>query len=161
AMTFVRANAAVLGIEADAFKEKDIHLHVPEGAVPKDGPSAGITMATALASALSGIPVRANVAMTGEISLRGNVLPIGGLREKLLAAVRAGITLAVIPAENRRDMDEVPAEVKETLRIEYVENAMEALRAALTRIPEDQGAYPRLHKSDQTPAAQGGLMMRD
>ena len=160
ATTFVRANAQALGIADSAFKELDIHLHVPEGAVPKDGPSAGITMATAIASALSGIPVRANVAMTGEISLRGSVLPIGGLREKLLAAVRCGMSVAVIPAENKRDMEEVPAEVKEALRIEYVEDAMGALRTALTRLPGPKEAYPRLHKSDQAPAAQsGGLMM--
>lgn len=161
AMTFVRANAANLGIEDGVFREKDIHLHVPEGAVPKDGPSAGITMATAIASALSGVPARANVAMTGEISLRGSVLPIGGLREKLLAAVRSGISVVVIPAENRRGMDEVPGEVKEALRIEYVEDAMEALGVALTRLPGPRAAYSGLHKSDQLPAAQGGLMMRD
>ncbi len=160
AMTFVRANAEALGIATQDFREKDIHLHVPEGAVPKDGPSAGITMATAIASALSGAPVRSNVAMTGEISLRGNVLPIGGLREKLLAAVRGGVSVAVIPAENRRDLDEVPAEVKEALRIEFVEDAMAALRAALTRLPGPR-AYTGAHKGEQGPAAQSALMMRD
>lgn len=160
AITFVRAHADALGIAQEAFRENDIHLHVPEGAVPKDGPSAGITMATAIASALSGVPVRSNVAMTGEISLRGSVLPIGGLREKLLAAVRGGISVAIIPAENRRDMDEVPVEVKDALRIEYVEDAMAALRAALTRLPGPR-AYTSIRKGEQPPAAQGGLMMRD
>ena len=161
AMTFVRANAWTLGIDISDFKEKDIHLHVPEGAVPKDGPSAGITMATAIASALCGRPVRADVAMTGEISLRGSVLPIGGLREKLLAAVRGGISVAVIPAENRRDLDEVPAEVKQALRIEYVEDAMDALKVAIANLPTKSGTYPAIHQGEQAPAAQGGLMMRD
>ncbi|MBR2328474.1 MAG: endopeptidase La, partial [Clostridia bacterium] len=136
ALTFVHANAEMLGIDEKLFKEKDIHLHVPEGAVPKDGPSAGITMATAIASALTGIPVKGNVAMTGEITLRGRVLPIGGLREKLLAAVRSGITTVLIPAQNKKDLEEVPEEIKGALKIMCVSDAMEVLDQALTSMPE-------------------------
>jgi len=136
ALTFVHANAEMLGIDEKLFKEKDIHLHVPEGAVPKDGPSAGITMATAIASALTGIPVKGNVAMTGEITLRGRVLPIGGLREKLLAAVRAGITTVLIPAHNKKDLEEVPEEIKGALKIMCVSDAKEVLDQALTSMPE-------------------------
>ena len=136
ALTFVHANAEMLGIDEKLFKEKDIHLHVPEGAVPKDGPSAGITMATAIASALTGIPVKGNVAMTGEITLRGRVLPIGGLREKLLAAVRAGITTVLIPAQNKKDLEEVPEEIKGALKIMCVSDAMEVLDQALTSMPK-------------------------
>ena len=164
AMTFVRANARVLGIEDGRFKEVDIHLHVPEGAVPKDGPSAGITMATAIASALTGIPVRANLAMTGEISLRGSVLAIGGLREKLLAALRSGIETVIIPAENKGDLDEVPQEVKAGLHIVFASNAMEVLRTALTRMPKPQQA-PYAAIPPQPGQSHGvqprGLVMRD
>ena len=136
ALTFVHANAETLGIDEKLFKEKDIHLHVPEGAVPKDGPSAGITMATAITSALSGIPVKGNIAMTGEITLRGRVLPIGGLREKLLAAVRAGITTVLIPAQNKKDLEDVPEEIKGALRIICVSDAMEVLEQALISSPK-------------------------
>ncbi len=164
AMTFVRTNAHILGIEDGRFKEVDIHLHVPEGAVPKDGPSAGITMATAIASALTGIPVRANLAMTGEISLRGNVLAIGGLREKLLAALRSGIETVIIPAENKGDLDEVPQEVKAGLHIVFASNAMEVLRTALIRMPKPQQA-PYAAIPPQPGQSHGvqprGLVMRD
>ena len=135
ALTFVRAHAEELGIEEDFLSRSDLHVHVPEGAVPKDGPSAGITMMTAMASALTGIPVKAGVAMTGEITLRGHVLPIGGLREKLLAALRAGMHTAIIPAENRKDMEEVPEEVKGALHIVYASEAMAVLKAALRHMP--------------------------
>lgn len=135
AFTFVHANAQALGIDEKQFKEKDIHLHVPEGAVPKDGPSAGITMAVAIASALSGIPVRGSVAMTGEITLRGRVLPIGGLREKLLAAVRAGMTTVLIPEQNRKDLEDVPEEIKNALKIICVSDAMEVMAQGLTAMP--------------------------
>ncbi len=131
AVSFVRANAEQLGIERDFYETKDIHIHVPEGATPKDGPSAGITIATALTSALSGRPASRKVAMTGEITLRGRVLPIGGLREKTLAAYRAGIKTVVIPAENEKDMDELEGVVKENLQIIPVRNMDEVLGIAL------------------------------
>lgn len=135
ALTFIHANAGRLGIDEAAFKEQDIHLHVPEGAVPKDGPSAGITMAVAICSALTGIAVRSSVAMTGEITLRGRVLAIGGLREKLLAAVRSGVTTVLIPEDNRKTLEEVPKEIKNALEICCISNAMEAIERALTAIP--------------------------
>lgn len=135
ALTFVRANAERLGIDPGCFEKLDLHVHVPEGAVPKDGPSAGIALMTALASALSGVEVRPRLAMTGEITLRGRVLPIGGLREKLLAAVRAGVTTVLLPEKNREDLFDVPDEVKKALRIEFVSTADEVLRAALAAPP--------------------------
>ncbi len=133
AVSYVRANAEQLGIEQDFYETKDIHIHVPEGATPKDGPSAGITIATALTSALSGRPASRKVAMTGEITLRGRVLPIGGLKEKTLAAYRAGIETVVIPAENEKDMDELEGVVKENLQIIPVRNMDEVLGIALLR----------------------------
>ena len=136
ALTFVRSRAEVLGIAADFHECNDIHIHVPEGATPKDGPSAGVGMCTAVVSVLTGIPVKANVAMTGEITLRGQVLPIGGLKEKLLAAHRGGIDVVVIPEENERDLREIPDNVKEALDIRPVKWVDEALEIALERIPE-------------------------
>ena len=135
ALTFVRANAERLGIDPGCFEKLDLHVHVPEGAVPKDGPSAGIALMTALASALSGAEVRPRLAMTGENTLRGRVLPIGGLREKLLAAVRAGVTTVLLPEKNREDLFDVPDEIKKALRIEFVSTADEVLRAALAAPP--------------------------
>ena len=131
ALTYIRAHTAELGIPADFMKTADIHIHVPEGAVPKDGPSAGIALLTAAASALSGRPVRARLAMTGEITLRGRVLPIGGLREKLLAAVRAGITDVLIPEANRKDIEDVPQDIVSKLSLTYVKNADEVLSLSL------------------------------
>ena len=125
----------MLGIEEDFYKTKDIHVHFPEGAVPKDGPSAGVTMTTALVSALTGIPVKQNVAMTGEITLRGRVLPIGGLKEKLLAAHRAGIDTVLIPKENLKDLEEVPANVREALTIIPAEDVHTVLETALCEKP--------------------------
>lgn len=135
AVTFVKAHHALLGVEPSFFKENDIHIHVPEGATPKDGPSAGITIAVAVSSMASGVPVKAGIAMTGEITLRGRVLPIGGLREKLMAAVRAGITSVIIPSDNMRDVDEVPDEVKAELTLIPVDTAREALNEALESLP--------------------------
>ncbi|MEJ2140778.1 MAG: endopeptidase La [Gammaproteobacteria bacterium] len=136
AMTVVRSRAQGLGIKSEVFEKNDIHVHVPEGAIPKDGPSAGIGMCTALASALTDIPVRADVAMTGEITLRGEVLPIGGLKEKLLAAHRGGIKTVLIPDENQRDLTEIPDNIKENLEIIPVRWIDEVFEVALTRTPE-------------------------
>jgi ATP-dependent Lon protease len=139
ALSVVRSRAEVLGIDPEVFEKKDIHVHVPEGAIPKDGPSAGIGMCTALVSALTEIPVRANVAMTGEITLRGEVLPIGGLKEKLLAAHRGGIEIVVIPEENRRDLEEIPENILEDLDIRPVKWIDDVLCLALTSTPDSLG----------------------
>ena len=136
AMTVVRARAEKLGINSEFHEKRDIHIHVPDGATPKDGPSAGIAMCTALVSCLTGNPVRADVAMTGEISLRGKVLPIGGLKEKLLAAHRGGIKTVLIPKENVKDLEEIPENVKQNLAIHAVETIDEVLGLALENPPE-------------------------
>ena len=132
AMSYVRSRAEELGLERDFYQKVDIHIHVPEGAIPKDGPSAGITMATALVSALTRIPVRHDLAMTGEITLRGRVLPIGGLKEKVLAAHRGGIKTVLIPAENEKDIRRFrPIDPARRSSIELVEHMDEVLRKAL------------------------------
>jgi ATP-dependent Lon protease len=136
AMTVVRGHAAQLGVKDDVFEKNDIHIHVPEGATPKDGPSAGISMCTALVSILTKIPVRADVAMTGEITLRGQVLPIGGLKEKLLAALRGNIKHVIIPEENKKDLAEIPDNVKRGLSIHPVKHIDEVLTIALTGKPK-------------------------
>ena len=135
AMTVVRSRSEMLGIDNGLFQKNDIHIHVPEGATPKDGPSAGIGMCTAIISALTKIPVRANVAMTGEITLRGEVFPIGGLKEKLLAAHRGGITTVIIPAENEKDLVEIPGNIKQNLDIKSVHWIDEVLAIALQYMP--------------------------
>jgi len=135
AMTVVRSRAEVLGLNKDFHEKVDVHIHVPEGATPKDGPSAGIGMCTALVSALTNIPVRADVAMTGEITLRGEVLPIGGLKEKLLAAARGGIKTVIIPKENERDLKEIPKNITQSLEIEPVKWIDEVLEIALVEQP--------------------------
>jgi len=132
AMSFVKARSPSYGVKPSIFARKDIHVHLPEGAVPKDGPSAGIGMVTAMISTLTGIAVRRDVAMTGEVTLRGRVLPIGGLKEKLLAALRGGITTVLIPAENEKDLAEIPASLKEVLKIIPVSHVDEVLALALT-----------------------------
>ncbi len=131
ALTYAKSHADLLGIPEEAFVDTDIHVHVPAGAIPKDGPSAGITMATALVSALSRRPARHDIAMTGEITLRGRVLPIGGVKEKVLGAVRAGITSVILPKENERDLDDLPEEVRKTLNVHLVEELGEVLSLAL------------------------------
>ena len=136
AMTVVRGRTSALGIQKDFYEKSDFHVHVPEGATPKDGPSAGIGMCTALVSALTKIPVRADVAMTGEITLRGEVLPIGGLKEKLLAAHRAGIQTVIIPEENRRDLKEIPKNIKAGMEIKPVKWVDEVLEIALQSQPQ-------------------------
>jgi len=139
ALSYVRARAERLGLKRDFLDTVDLHVHVPEGAIPKDGPSAGITLATALISVLTGIPARADMAMTGELTLRGRVLPIGGLKEKLLAAHRQGRKAVLIPSENARHLEEVPAEVREQLSIHLVSHMDEVIQLALTRMPEPLG----------------------
>ncbi len=140
AMTVVRSRADIFGLESDFYQKKDIHIHVPEGATPKDGPSAGIGMCTSLVSALTEIPVRADVAMTGEITLRGEVLPIGGLKEKLLAAHRGGIKTVIIPHENERDLVDIPKNIKDKLDIKPVRWIDEVLDIALTSMPVAKSA---------------------
>ena len=134
-MSYVRSRAQKFGIPKDFYRRLDLHIHVPEGAIPKDGPSAGITMATSLVSALTQIPVRCDVAMTGEITLRGKVLPIGGVKEKLLAAHRAGIRTLILPKDNQKDLADIPANIKDEFTIHFVENMDEVLKVALTHKP--------------------------
>jgi ATP-dependent Lon protease len=131
AESYVRSRATEFGIKPTLFERKDIHVHVPEGATPKDGPSAGVAMLTSIVSVLTGVPVRRNVAMTGEVTLRGRVLPIGGLKEKLLAALRAGVNTVLIPQENEKDLAEIPDNVKKGLRIVPVATVEEVLKEAL------------------------------
>jgi ATP-dependent Lon protease len=131
AFSYIRSRADAWNIDPDFHEKNDIHIHVPEGAIPKDGPSAGITMATALISALSGIPVRKEVGMTGEITLRGRVLPIGGLKEKALSAHRAGLTTVILPRENEKDIDDIPESVRQELKFILVEHMDEVLVHAL------------------------------
>jgi ATP-dependent Lon protease len=156
AMSFVKARAPAYGVKPSIFARKDIHVHLPEGAVPKDGPSAGIGMVTAMISTLTGIAVRRDIAMTGEVTLRGRVLPIGGLKEKLLAALRGGITTVLIPRENEKDLAELPSTVKEGLEIVPVDHVDEVLARALveplkaiewTELDE-HAAEPRVHASN-------------
>jgi ATP-dependent Lon protease len=133
AFSFVKSRAPSYGIKPSVFARKDVHIHLPEGAVPKDGPSAGIGIVLSIVSTLTGIPVRRDFAMTGEVTLRGRVLPIGGLKEKLLAALRGGITTVLIPQENEKDLVEIPKNIKEGLKIIPVSHVDEVLSLALTR----------------------------
>lgn len=149
ALSYVRSRAARLGLDPDFYQKLDIHVHVPEGAIPKDGPSAGITMATSIVSALAKIPVRSDVAMTGEITLRGRVLPIGGLKEKTLAAHRALLKTILVPKENAKDLKEIPAKILEEINIELVEHMDEVLRKALAI--EDDGVLFREPDAAQKP----------
>jgi ATP-dependent Lon protease len=138
ALSYTRSRANELGIKPGFFENHAIHIHVPAGAVPKDGPSAGITLTTALVSALTGKPVRRDVAMTGEVTLRGRVLPIGGLKEKILAAHRAGIKNFILPAKNRKDIEEVPAGVLRSVKLHFVDHVDEVLKLALIEQGESQ-----------------------
>jgi ATP-dependent Lon protease len=143
AVSYLRSRADLLGVDPDFNDSQDLHIHVPEGAIPKDGPSAGITMATALVSALTKVPVRKDVAMTGEITLRGKVLPVGGIKDKVLAAYRGGITEVILPKENEKDLEEIPAEVREVMDVHLIESMDEVLRLALDSelapLPETAG----------------------
>ncbi len=161
ALTYVRSRAKQLGLKPDFHQKVDIHVHVPEGAIPKDGPSAGLAMATSLVSALTGIPVRRHVCMTGEITLRGKALPIGGLKEKLLAAHRGGLTDAVIPEENLKDLKEIQEDVLAGLQVHAVKHMDEVLKHALTRLPDGMsmagsfvpGAVADIYLNDHSTAA--------
>jgi ATP-dependent Lon protease len=135
AMSYLRSRAHLFGLPRDFYRHLDIHVHVPEGAIPKDGPSAGITIATSIVSALTSIPVRCDVAMTGEITLRGRVLPIGGLKEKLMAAHRHGIYEAVLPRDNEKDLPDIPENIRSEMSLHFVETMDEVLKIALERAP--------------------------
>jgi ATP-dependent Lon protease len=135
ALSYVRSRSESLGLDSDFFDKSDIHLHVPTGAQPKDGPSAGVTMATALVSLVCGCPVRADVAMTGEITLRGQVLPVGGIKEKVLAAHRSRLKTVILPARNEADLEDLPEEVRKEIDFVYAETVDDVLKSALDSFP--------------------------
>jgi ATP-dependent Lon protease len=139
-ISYIRSISDDLGIKKDFYKTYDIHIHIPEGATPKDGPSAGVTMCTAMISCLTGIPARQDVAMTGEITLRGVILPVGGIREKVLAAHRAGITKVLLPRQNERDIDDIPATVRRKMEFVLIEHAKDAVPHVLTRLPKKRSS---------------------
>ena len=165
ALSYVRSKASELGIREETFEESDIHLHVPAGAVPKDGPSAGVTMATALASLLTGREVRDDLAMTGEITLRGQVLPVGGIKEKVLAAHRAGLKSVILPRGNRKDLEDIPAEVRDSLKFVLVDRVDTVFETALVRgggaRTERRKRAPRLQSTSAgAPAATSTALAR-
>jgi ATP-dependent Lon protease len=135
-LSWIRTNASSLGINRETFEKQTLHIHVPAGAIPKDGPSAGITMATAMVSAFTGIPVRKDLAMTGEITLRGRVLPIGGLKSKILAAHLSGAKMVIVPRKNEKDLRDIPDEIRKQLKIVLVDSMEQVLEFALRRRPK-------------------------
>ncbi len=154
AFSYAKSRATTLGINEDDFSNYDLHIHIPEGAIPKDGPSAGITLATAMVSSLAQRPVRKDVAMTGEITLRGNVLPVGGVKEKVLAARRARVSTIILPQQNRRDMDEVPKELFGEIKFIFVDNVTEVFRQALKeKVPPSAAAVQRTARLPQAASA--------
>ncbi|KPJ91723.1 MAG: hypothetical protein AMJ53_10965 [Gammaproteobacteria bacterium SG8_11] len=157
ALSYVRSNAMKLGLDSDFFKDTDIHLHVPAGAQPKDGPSAGVTMVTALVSLVSGIPIKAEVGMTGEITLRGQVMPVGGIKEKVLAAHRAGLKVILLPKRNEVDLEDLPQEVLDDLTFHFVETMDEVLKTALdTPQPKQKSSVKRTRrKTSKTTKKEG------
>jgi ATP-dependent Lon protease len=154
AMSWVRSKAEELGIPRDFYRRTDVHIHIPEGAIPKDGPSAGITLATALVSALARVPARRDVAMTGEITLRGKVLPIGGVKEKLLAAHRAGVTTILLPKDNEKDLSDIPKGVLDHMSVQLVDTMDEVLRTAL------EGPLPALPPTPESDIQRSELSTR-
>jgi ATP-dependent Lon protease len=152
AFSFAKSRARELGISEDDFNNYDMHIHIPEGAIPKDGPSAGITLATAMVSSLSQRAVRKDVAMTGEITLRGNVLPVGGVKEKVLAARRARVTKIILPAQNKRDMDEVPKELMGEIQFVFVEHVRQVFDIALKERATPPAPAPPRPKALPQPA---------
>ena len=151
AMSYVRSRAEELGLEKDFYQKVDVHIHVPEGAIPKDGPSAGITMATSLVSALIRIPVRHDLAMTGEITLRGRILPIGGLKEKVLAAHRGGIKTILIPEENEKDIEEIPSTILKSVNLILVSHMDDVLKKALILDNPDKLFKPETVETKEEP----------
>ena len=151
ALSYVRSRAASLGIDPEIFRKSDLHLHIPAGSIPKDGPSAGITMATALASLLTGRPVRSLTGMTGEITLRGKVLPIGGIKEKILAAARFGLKTIILPKHNEADLDDVPETVRTQMTFILVDTVDEVLAAALEETPVEPPVPTGHHNGDGVP----------
>lgn len=150
AMSYIRSKANEFGLKKNFYNEYDIHIHIPEGAVPKDGPSAGITLATALLSALLNIPVKRNVAMTGEITLRGRVLPIGGLKEKVLAAHRAGIDTIIVPVDNKKDVEEIPEHIRKDLKFVYASNMDTVINTALVKPKKEKQTYKNIGKNENS-----------
>jgi len=149
-LSWTRAHAQELGIPRETFEKNTLHIHVPAGAIPKDGPSAGITMATAIVSALTGIPVRKDVAMTGEITLRGRVLPIGGLKSKILAAHLSGAKIVILPRKNEKDLRDIPEEIRKSIKLILVDSMDQVLEAALRRKPKALAAEPpKVVKGDE------------